>query len=86
MEHQPSVCVHSAICETYLVHWYSRDLWTNGGGGGVSLPWVYVYPSYICETSLQCNSVAHTSMVNWRRGLGSVCSKYLCILLYVKLL
>ena len=27
------------------------DLWLNGGGGGVSLPWVYVHSS-ICKASL----------------------------------
>ena len=28
-----SVYVHYAICETYLVKWYSTDLLSIGGGG-----------------------------------------------------
>ena len=32
------VNVHSSICETYLVWWFSRDLCSIAGGGGVSLP------------------------------------------------
>ena len=32
--------------------------------------------------NLFCVAVFHTSMVNWR---GSICPKYMCILLYVKL-
>ena len=41
------VYVHSPICETYLVQWYSIDVWWIGGG--VHLPQVYVHVS-ICET------------------------------------
>ena len=41
--------VHSAIYETYLVYWCCIDLWLIIGGGGVSLPWVYVH-SAIYET------------------------------------
>ena len=31
------------IYVTYLVYWFSRDLFLIGGGGGVNLPWVYVH-------------------------------------------
>ena len=31
--HLPWVYVHSSICETYSVLWYSMDLWLIGGGG-----------------------------------------------------
>ena len=41
--------MHSSICKTYLVWSCCIDLWSIGGGGGVSLPWVYVQ-SAICET------------------------------------
>ena len=30
----PLVYVHCAICETYLMQWYSIDLWPIGGEGG----------------------------------------------------
>ena len=34
------VYVHSAIYETYLVYWFSRNLWSIGGGrDGVHLHW-----------------------------------------------
>ena len=42
---------------------------------------VYVH-SAICETYFGV-VVFHTSMVNWR---GYICPKYMCILLYVKLI
>ena len=45
----PWVYVNSAIYETYLVYWFSRDLCSIGGGNGVRLPWVYVN-SAIYET------------------------------------
>ena len=41
--------------------------------------------SSLCKTSLSV-VVLHRSMVNWRRGVGSVCHGYMCILLYVKLM
>ena len=44
----PWVYAHSAICETYLVWWFSTDL-CSIGGGGIHLPLVYVH-SAICET------------------------------------
>ena len=43
--------VHAAIYETYVVYWFSRDLCSLGGGGGVNLPWVYVH-CVIYETYL----------------------------------
>ena len=69
--------MHSYICQTYLVQWCCIDLWLIRGGGGVSLPWVYVH-SAIYETCavLWC---LHKSMVNKRRG--TVCHGYMCILL-----
>ena len=30
--------------------------------------------------------VFQRSMLDWRRGVGSVCHRYMCILLYVKLM
>ena len=40
----PWVYVHSSICETYLVYWFSRDLCLNGGRG-IHVPLVYVHSS-----------------------------------------
>ena len=45
-----SVYVHSAICESYLVKWYSIDL-LSIGVEGVDVSSVYVH-SAICETYL----------------------------------
>ena len=56
----PEVSVHYAICETYLVQWSFRDLWSIGGGG----------MGPVCTGVV----VFHRSMVNWRRGWGSVCT------------
>ena len=42
------MCIPS-ICKTYLVWSCCIDLWSIGGGGGVSLPWVYML-STIYET------------------------------------
>ena len=58
--------MHSSS-ETYLAQWLSIDVCLIGGGGGVSLPWVYV--------------VFHRYMVG-RGGVGSVCHGY-SIPLYV---
>ena len=56
--------VHSAICETYLVSWYSIDLWPILGGHLI----------LVCTSSEKISSlhnlfgvvVFHTSMVDWR--------------------
>ena len=39
------------ICETYSVHWLSRNICSIEGEGGVSLPWVHVHFA-ICEAYL----------------------------------
>ena len=62
----PWVYVHCAICETYVVYWFSRDLCLIGGGGGVNLPWVYVH-CVIYETYLMY-MVFQRSMLDWRMG------------------
>ena len=59
--------MHSSICKTYLVSWCCIDIWSIRGGGGVSLPWVYVH-SAIYETYFGV-VVSHRSTVDWRRGL-----------------
>ena len=44
--------VHSAIYETYLVSWFSRDLCSIGGGGGPSAKCEHNVHSAIYETYL----------------------------------
>ena len=51
--HLPSVNVHSAICETYVVQWYSRDLWSIGGGG----PWYMCILLYV--KLLWCSGITY---------------------------
>ena len=49
----------------YLVYWFSRDLFSIGGGGGVNLPWVYVHRAI----SAKCGVVLFkASMLDWRMG------------------
>ena len=38
--HLAFIYVHSSTCKTYLVQWYSIDLWSIGGG--------YICPGYMC--------------------------------------
>ena len=85
----PYVYVHCAICETYLVYWFSRDICLIGWGGGVSLPW----HSTTCETAFVYWSamgicalctmrdlwdvrVLHVSMVNWQGRCNGVAWTY----------
>ena len=42
LEEGALIYVHSFICETYLVQWYSIDLWSIGGG------WGDICPGYVC--------------------------------------
>ena len=60
------ICIVLYIYVTYLVYWFSRDLFPIGGGG-VNLPWVYVQ----CAISAKCGVVLFkASMLNWRRRAG----------------
>ena len=75
LEEGALVYVHSAICETYEVQWYSILLWLIRG---------YICPEYMCillYVKVMWCSRFQTSMVNWRRG-----PLYMCILLYLKLI
>ena len=60
--HLTLLYVHSAICETYVVYWYSIDLWSVVGGGTSALG--------ICEFCYMWNLfgvvVFYRSMVDWR--------------------
>ena len=114
----PWVHVHSSICQTSAVQWFSRDLCSIRGGGigsvchgymsillYVKLNWCSSFPEIyawleegawsqsamgICAFfymwNLFCVVVFQRSMLDWRRGMGSVCHGYMCILLYVKLI
>ena len=68
------VYVYSAICETYLVYWYSIDLWSIGGGGIGKCAFCYISNSFGVV-------IFHTSLVDWS---GYIYPTYMCILLYVK--
>ena len=43
LEEGALIDVHSAICHTDLVYWYSRDLWSLAGGVGQNLVGVVVF-------------------------------------------
>ena len=42
--------------------------------------------AYCCIRKFFGVVVFQRSMFDWRKGLGSVCHRYTCILLYVKLI
>ena len=69
------VYVHSAICETYMVLWYSLDLWLIGGISALGR----------CAFCFMFNLfgvvVFHRSMISWRRGAllcvhSAICATY----------
>ena len=76
--------MHPAIYDTYAVLWCCTDLWSFGGGGGISLPWVYVH-SAICETST-VQWFSRELCLTGEGGIRSVYHGYMCILLSVKLI
>ena len=53
LEEGAMVYVHFAICETYVVQWYSIDLWSIGGG--------YISFKYMCillyVQLIQCSGI-----------------------------
>ena len=62
--HVCSVYVHFAICETYLMYWYSIDLLSTGVGGICILsicPFCYMW-------NLLSVTVFHTSIVHLSGG------------------
>ena len=79
--HVSSIYVHSAICETYFVLWYSIDLLSIGVGGRCMLS--------ICASCYMSNlfgvTVFHRSIVNWSVWLvvssvymhSDICETYL---------
>ena len=77
--HLPLVYVHSSICETYLVWWFSRDLCSIEGG--------YICLWYMCILPyvklIWCGGFPRDLCSNGRRY---ICLWYMCILLYVKLI
>ena len=70
-----------SICHGYMwILLYMKLIWCNCfpqiwsiGGGGMGS---------VCTGVV----VFHRSIVNWRRGMGSICHGYMCILLYMKLI
>ena len=71
--HLPQVYVHSAISETYLVWWYSIDLWSIGVGGG---PWYMCILVYV--------QLTWCSGIPWiYGGLGGTSAQGICALCYM---
>ena len=68
------VYVHSAICETYLVQWYSIELWSIGGGTSAINICAFCYMLKLFHIV-----VFYRYKVNWGKGPW-----YTCILLYAK--
>ena len=65
-----------------MVNQGSMLVWKEGGGD--SVPWVYEHSS-LCEIYFGV-MVLQRSMLNWRRGMESVCHGYICILPNMKLI
>ena len=80
----PWIYVHCAMYETYLVQWFSRHLCSIGGGEWGQSAMGICALCYIWN--LFGVMVFQTSMLNWRRGVGSICHGYMCIVLYMKLI
>ena len=56
------MCIVLYIYVMYLVYWFSRDLFLIGGEG------------VHCAISAKCGvALFKASMLDWRRGLGSIC-------------
>ena len=71
------IYVHSAICETYLVQWYSIDLWSIGGSTSALSICAFCY-----MLNLFSVVVFYRYMVNWGRGAlvyvhSAICETYL---------
>ena len=72
-----SVYVHSAICDTYLVSWYSIDLLSIGVVG-------YMYPQYMCillyVIVIWCNGISEIyCQLEW----GATCILSICAFCYM---
>ena len=78
LEEGALVYVYSAICKMFLVWQYSIHIWSIGGGTSALSICTFCYMLNIFHIV-----VFHTSKVNWR---GYICPKYMCFLLYVKLI
>ena len=76
LEQGALLCILSGICETYLVQWYSIDLWSSGGDG----PWYMCILLYV--QLMWCSGIPQI-YAPWR---GCICPRYMCILLYVELI
>ena len=76
------ICAFS-ICETSLLYCFSIDQCWIGGGGGVSLPLVYIILLYV---KLICCSGFAEIYARLEEGVESVCHGYICILLDVNLI
>ena len=72
--------VHSAIYETYLVSWFSRNLWSIG----VSICQIWAQCAFCYIGNLFGVMVFQKSMIDWGVHLPNMST--MCILLYMKLI
>ena len=72
------ICAFCCMLNLIWCMWYSMDLWSIGGGTSVLSICAFCYMWNIFGVV-----VFHRFMVNWR---GYMCPRYMCILLYVKLM
>ena len=77
------ICAFCYLLNIYGVVVFQRSMlnWRRGWGQSAM---------GMCEFCYICNlfgvMVFQRSMLDWRRGKGSICHRYMCILLYVKLM
>ena len=76
--------MHSAIYETYLVSWFSRDL-CSIGGGGVHLPNVSTMYILLYMKLIWCNGFPEI-YAQLEEGVHLPNMSTMCILLYMKLI
>ena len=71
------VYMHSAICESYLVWWYSMDLLSIGVGECMYAQYMYI----LLHVKLMSVMVFYRSIVNWSGGCRCVVS--ICVFCYM---
>ena len=84
-------CRRGSISHGYIsIVLYMKCIWCNGFAKiyaqlqeGVNLPWVYVHCAIYIRNFCGV-MVFQRSMLDWRRGVGSICHRYMCIVLYIK--
>ena len=82
----PWVYVDCAIYEIIWCNGFAEIYAQLGGVGGKSARYMCIL-LYIYRSAMRCGKfgvlVCKASMLNWRRGWGSISYRYMCILLYI---